>query len=143
MVPTVIENVQLPSINRPLLGGFQWFVARYLKKSFHCVAVNREQLIQFMEAEGESIGTDDALVIYANHASWWDPLAAIFAAQRLFGGFAMYAPIDADALRKYPMFGRMGFFGVEQHSRRGAAEFLRIAEEILRRPGASQFVTCC
>lgn len=141
LVPTVKENVQIPHISRPLLRGFQWFVARYLKKSFHAVAVNREQLMQVMKAEGESIGPDDALVIYANHASWWDPLAAIFAAQKFFGDFVMYAPIDADALRKYPMFGRMGFFGVEQQSRRGAEEFLRVAEGILRRPGVSLWVT--
>lgn len=134
-------NDQLPSINRPLLGGFQWFVTRYLKKSFHAIAVNREQLIQVMKPEEGLIGPEDALVIYANHASWWDPLTAIFAAQKLFGDHVMYAPIDAAALRKYPMFGRMGFFGVEQHSRRGAAQFLRIAEEILRRPGASLWVT--
>ncbi|MEZ6152195.1 MAG: lysophospholipid acyltransferase family protein [Pirellulaceae bacterium] len=131
----------LPSISRPLLGGFQWFVARYLRKNFHAVAVNREHLLAVMRAEGESIGPDDALVIFANHASWWDPLTAIFVAQRLFGDYVMYAPIDAEALRKYPMFGRMGFFGVEQQSRLGTAEFLGIAEEILSHPGASLWVT--
>ena len=131
----------LPSINRPLLGGFQWFVTRYLNKSFHAVAVNRQPLPAVMQAAGETIGPDDALVIYANHASWWDPLTAIFVAQRLFGDYVMYAPMDAEALRKYPMFGRMGFFGVEQQSRSGAAEFLRIAQEILHQPGASLWVT--
>ncbi|MEZ6077907.1 MAG: hypothetical protein R3C56_20215 [Pirellulaceae bacterium] len=49
----------------------------YLRKNFHAVAVNREHLLAVMRAEGESIGPDDALVIFANHASWWDPLTAI------------------------------------------------------------------
>ncbi|MEO8268306.1 MAG: lysophospholipid acyltransferase family protein [Aureliella sp.] len=134
-------NEIVPSISRPLLSGFQWFTARYLKSSFHTVAVNRKHLLTVMKAAGESIGPKDALVIYANHASWWDPLTAIFAAQKLFGDYVMYAPIDADALRKYSMFGRMGFFGVEQNSRCGAAAFLKIAGEILRRPGASLWLT--
>lgn len=93
------------------------------------------------DATDESIGPHDALVVYANHASWWDPLTAIFVAQQLFGDFPMYAPIDADALRKYPMFARMGFFGVEQHSLRGAAHFLRMADRILSRPGVSLWIT--
>ncbi len=130
-----------PSVSRPLLSGFQWFVARYLTKSFHAVAVNRGHLLEATAVGGEAIAPDDSLVIFANHASWWDPLTAIFVCQRLFAGFAMYAPIDAEALRKYPMFGRMGFFGVERNSRRGAMEFLHISEEILCRAGASLWLT--
>ncbi len=88
-----------------------------------------------------TIQPTDRLVVYANHASWWDPLAAIFLAQRLFAPWAMYAPIDAVALRQYPMFARMGFFGVEQDSPRGAAEFLLAANRILSRPATSLWLT--
>ncbi|MEZ6077906.1 MAG: hypothetical protein R3C56_20210 [Pirellulaceae bacterium] len=52
----------------------------------------------------------------------------------------MYAPIDAEALQVSNVW-TDGFFGVEQQSRVGAAEFLGIAEEILRHPGASLWVT--
>ncbi len=140
-----------------MLSSFQWFVARYLAKNFHTLAVHRHALLRdFSDGSNLNVGSfvgsstapqdlpigpADNIVVYANHASWWDPLAAIFVAQRLFAGWAMYAPIDAEALRQYPMFGRMGFFGVEQHSSRGAAEFLRTAEGILKRPATSLWLT--
>lgn len=143
---------QLPKISRPLLLGFQWFVARYLAKNFHTVALHRQALADVFHSDGISgtvattvpHGGDHratSIVVYANHASWWDPLAAIFLSQRLFSNWAMYAPIDALALQQYPMFGRMGFFGVQQHSPRGAAEFLQMADRILSRPATSLWIT--
>ncbi len=125
----------LPTINRPMLGGFRWFVRRYLKQHFHSVAVNRVNL------RHATIDQGDSLVVYANHASWWDPLAAIYLAEQVFADHAMFAPIDAIALQKYRMFARMGFFGVEQNSLRGAAEFLRIAEKVLSQRSASLWLT--
>lgn len=156
---------QLPQISRPVLAGFQWFVARYLAKHFHTLAVHRQALTSRVSAnvsvsvssdvssdgnadvspdgsaDAKPMGPADSIVLYANHASWWDPLAAIFIAQRLFSDWAMYAPIDAVALRRYPMFGRMGFFGVDQQSPRGAANFLLMANRILSRPATSLWIT--
>ena len=43
-----------------------------------------------------------------------------------------YAAIDATAIEKYGFFRRLGFFGVETHSLRGAAAFLRTATALLR-----------
>jgi 1-acyl-sn-glycerol-3-phosphate acyltransferase len=126
---------QLPSINVHILGWFRWFVRYYLRKHFHAVAVQRREL------QSASIRADDALVVYANHAAWWDPLAAIHLAEVLFPGFDMYAPIDADALAKYPMFARMGFFGVRPHSQSSAQNFLKISHAILERPGSSLWLT--
>jgi hypothetical protein len=37
-------------------------------------------------------------------------------------------------LARYRMFAKLGFFGVEQHSRRGAVQFLRTSEAILQSP---------
>ncbi len=130
-----VDRHGVPHINRQLLGWFLWFVKGYLNKHFHAIAINRQSL------QAINISDSDALVVYANHASWWDPLTAIYLSQSLFPHFAMYAPIDADALAKYRMFGRMGFFGVEQQSLRGASDFLKVANEILRRPAASLWLT--
>ena len=125
----------LPPINAALLQWFAWFVQRYLRRHFHAIAVNADLL------RANPPGADEAMIVYANHASWWDPLTAIHLAAKLFPEHAMYAPIDADALAKYPMFGRMGFFGVQQHSLRGAAEFLSRATAIVSQPGNSLWVT--
>ncbi len=125
----------IPQIFRPMLNGFRWFSQRYLLKHFHAIAVNRTHL------DAADISPNDALVVYANHASWWDPLAALVIADKLFHGIDVYAPIDARALEKYRMFGRLGFFGVEQDSLHGAAHFLRVAEAILQQPRASLWLT--
>lgn len=125
----------IPTIHRPLLGGFRWFVRRYLKQHFHTVAINRAHL------SAAGLVPSDSLVVYANHASWWDPLTAVFLAEKVFPSYRMYAPIDADALQKYRMFARLGFFGVEQNTRRGAADFLEVAQRVLTQPGVSLWLT--
>jgi hypothetical protein len=59
----------------------------------------------------------------------------------VFPDRAAFAPIDAAMLERYKMFGKMGFFAVEQQSRRGALQFLRTAEAILRSPGSLLAIT--
>lgn len=117
------------------MGGFRLFNRRYLRKHFHTVAIHREAL------DASGLASQDAMVLYANHASWWDPLAALYVAERVFPKFRLYAPIDAAAFEKYRMFGQMGFFPVEQHSLRGAASFLKTSRQLLREPGASLWIT--
>ena len=53
----------------------------------------------------------------------------------LLPGRRHYAPIDARALEQYPILQKLGIFPVEMASPRGAAQFLRTAEAILRDGG--------
>ena len=53
----------------------------------------------------------------------------------------LYAPIDAAMLKKYRMFSKMGFFGVEKDTRKGAVDFLRHSTNILSKPNAILAVT--
>jgi 1-acyl-sn-glycerol-3-phosphate acyltransferase len=64
------------------------------------------------------------LVIYANHPSWWDGVAYVMIAKLLLPGRAVYTPIDAAMLQRYPFLARIGGFAVDQTSARGAADFL-------------------
>jgi hypothetical protein len=125
----------IPKINRPLLDGFLWFAQRYLRKHFHVFAANCDNLLGFEPSE------QDALVVYANHSSWWDPLAALVLAKHSFPKHRVYAPIDAVALEKYKMFANMGFYGVEQSTQRGAVDFLRTSLAILEQDNASIWLT--
>lgn len=125
----------VPTINKRSLGWFRWFVKGYLRKHFHSLSINRQQL------RSVDIMPTDGLVVYANHAAWWDPLIAIHFSHQMFPSFAMYAPIDAQALAKYPMFGRMGFFGIEQQQLSGAREFLSLSAAILAQPSSSIWIT--
>lgn len=131
----VSPKSELPTISAPLMGGFYKFLPRFMKGKFHSVAVNSAALNTAM------IKDTDSIVVYANHASWWDPMTAMLLANRVFPNKKMYAPIDADALEKYKMFKKMGFYPVQRDSSRGAAEFLKTSRTILQNPGTSIWMT--
>ena len=116
----------LPVISRPLLRLFTWYSRRYLRRHFNSLRVSR--------ASALPLPADQPLVIYSNHASWWDPLVALLLAQEFMRGQRVFAPIDAVALEGYGFFNRLGAFGVERGTRRGAGRFLRVARTILQRP---------
>ncbi len=128
-------EARLPKINPQILSGFHWYIPRYLRKHFHSVAANRDQLL------AADINVRDSLVVYANHGSWWDPLVAMFSAKTNFSGFAFHAPIAAAALEKYRIFSQLGFFPVEQESFQGAKHFLDVSLRLLERPSTSIWIT--
>lgn len=76
------------------------------------------------------------LVVYANHPSWWDGVAFMLYSSELFPGRRMFIPMEAGALTRYRFMTRIGVFGVEQQSPRGAVAFLRTAKAVLAEPGA-------
>lgn len=123
----------LPQISRPLLHFFGRYSAAYLGRHFHSV-----RLLQAASSPNESVGP---LVVYLNHAAWWDPLVCLLLARQCFGGRPAYAPMEATALKRYGFFKRLGFFPVESGSTRGAAQFLRTSEALLGRPENALFVT--
>ncbi|WP_201859779.1 lysophospholipid acyltransferase family protein [Microvirga soli] len=81
------------------------------------------------------------IIIYSNHPAWWDAAIYILAADHFFPDYESYAPIDAAMLKQYGVFGRIGAFGVDLDSPRGAAEFLRTSAEILSSPTHALWVT--
>lgn len=81
------------------------------------------------------------LVIYSNHPAWWDAVIYVITADRLFPDRESYAPIDAEMLERYGLFGRIGGFGIDLHSARGAASFLSASADILSRPNRALWIT--
>jgi 1-acyl-sn-glycerol-3-phosphate acyltransferase len=75
------------------------------------------------------------VVAFANHPSWWDGVAFMLLTQALFPGRPMFSPIEAAALAKYRFMRRIGVFGIEAGTPRGAVRFLRVAKEVLAVPG--------
>jgi 1-acyl-sn-glycerol-3-phosphate acyltransferase len=84
---------------------------------------------------------DGPLVVYSNHPGWWDAAVYVMLARRRFGAFECYGPIDAAMLAKYGFFARVGAFGVELDTRRGAAAFLQASADILSRPDRVLLIT--
>jgi len=74
------------------------------------------------------------LVVYANHPSWWDGVAFMLYSTELFPGRRMFSPMEAGALVRYGFMRRLGVFGVERQSARGAVAFLRTAKQVLATP---------
>jgi 1-acyl-sn-glycerol-3-phosphate acyltransferase len=125
------ETTPLPKVSPGMLRWFTWYARRYVRKSFHTVRIS-----------GEIPATSDRpLIIYLNHASWWDPLICLVVASNLFPSRRHFAPIDAAMLRKYRFFAKLGFFGVEPGTARGARQFLRTASAVCQTPGTALWIT--
>ena len=122
-----------PAISPWLLRWFIAYSRRYLRRHFHSLRVARDGF--------PPPDTARALVLYGNHSSWWDPLVGLVLKAEFFGGRNAFAPMDAAALQKYKLFRKLGFFGVERSTRRGAAQFLRTAKNLLRAPDTLLLIT--
>ena len=127
------RDERVPDVSPFLWRWFSWYARRFLRKHFHAVRLARD-------VTPPDVPPDIPLVICANHPSWWDPMVAIFLSERLWPERRHYWPIDAEMLRKYRFFSRLGFFGVDQ-TPRGAAAFLRTAGAVCRRPNTAVWVT--
>lgn len=119
-----------PTVHSIFVRYIQWM----LKRHFHAVRLSKDGV-------APRVGVDTPLVVYFNHASWWDPLLALWLGARCFEGREQYGPIEAAQLKRYGFFRRLGFFGVEQGTVSGALAFLRTADALLARPGAMLWLT--
>ena len=81
------------------------------------------------------------LIVVINHPSWWDPLTSILLSRFLLRRADHYAPIDSISLPRHRILGGLGLFPVEQGTPRGAGQFLRAAQHILRDPNSLLWLT--
>lgn len=130
---TARHSVTLPKQWRWMFGAFQRYSCRYLAKHFHAVRISKTSA---------AVPSDHLpQLIVLNHSAWWDPLIC-FALAKMIGPERLhYAAIDANAVSKYEFFKKLGFFGVEPDSVRGAVDFLRTGEAILSQPDHTLWVT--
>lgn len=116
------QTRELPTIDSFTLRFFRRIVRGYFRRHFRAVSVQGAEVVA---------GVSGPVIVYANHSSWWDPMVSILLAEKLLSGRRHYAPMDAEALKKYPILRRLGIFPVEMSSARGAAQFLRTSQAIL------------
>ncbi len=122
--PLNLGSRDLPPVWRPLARWFTSYSRQYMGKHFNSLRISR--LSPIPNANRMPI------VLYANHAGWWDPLVGLILTAEFFSNYTLFAPIEAVALRQYKILSKVGFFGVERQSRRGVFEFFKTAETILR-----------
>ena len=127
------EHEVLKRYSPRLVRWFARWLRGYFRRNFDGVRMAR--------AGAPPEETADPLIVYTNHPSWWDPIHFLLLARTVMPGRRMFGPFDADALSKYPLFRRLGGFGVERSTRRGAVEFLRTSRAILASPDSSLWIT--
>lgn len=128
-----VHHLILPSPSPLLVKLFTRYTRRYLSRHFHAVRLAKTGQVPDV---GEM-----PLVIYSNHPAWWDPLVGICLVSRLFPERRHYAPIEAQALARYRIFARLGFFGIATGTLAGARQFLEITTQLLKEPRATLWIT--
>ena len=127
------SQISLPTFSPRAFAAFVWFLERYFARHFDAVRVSRA-------GPPPEVAGSPTMVV-ANHPSWWDPLMFLYLQARTFEGRPAFGPIDADALAKYRLFTRLGAYGVERGTRRGAARFLAVTRALLDRPESVIWIT--
>lgn len=126
--------VSLPTRSPFLISWFCWYVRRFqVRKHFHAVRLSRS-------GPAPEVPATEPLIIVMNHPSWWDPLLGVVASD-LFPGRQHYVPIDAAMLLKYPIFGKLGFYGVASTSLASVKRFLDVSHAILSVSGTMLWIT--
>jgi 1-acyl-sn-glycerol-3-phosphate acyltransferase len=124
---------EVPPISTALLRLFTAYSESYLGRHFASIYLSGPRP-NFHSINGP-------VVVYLNHASWWDPLVCLLLANRFTVNRDNHAPIDANALSHFRFFRKLGFFGVEKDSRRGVIQFLENSAAILRHSKSVLWVT--
>lgn len=124
----------LAPVSRPVHRFMAWWFARYLDRHLDALRLP-------LWSAPPPTGHPGPIVVYSNHPAWWDAILIILLAKRLFPSREARAPFDAAMLDKYPIFARIGAFGVDLDSPRGAAQFLGQARAILAAPHRMIWIT--
>jgi 1-acyl-sn-glycerol-3-phosphate acyltransferase len=126
-------RAELPRRWHWLIRGFRRYALRYVRRHFHTVRLSNS---------GHPFPPtgNDPLLVVLNHPAWWDPMICIVLSS-LMAGRDQFAAIDAEAVKRYAFFTKLGFVGVDTKTLRGAAEFLRTGAAILSEPNRAFWVT--
>jgi len=123
---------ELRTPSRRAIGLFSIYLRWYVGRHFHALRVANA---------GRIPPQAQPLILFGNHASWWDPLTSMLMGQAILPEREHYAPMDETALKHYSIFRPMGFFPVDNASARGAAQLLRAGFQVLSRPHSVLWIT--
>jgi 1-acyl-sn-glycerol-3-phosphate acyltransferase len=116
-----------------LCSFFGSVMRRQMRRHFHAVRVAKAGLPRLPQGR--------AAIVYSNHPSWWDPALFMVLSTMLLRNRKGYGPMEAAQLERYRFMRRIGVFGIEPGTRRGAAAFLRTTAAILADPESVLWIT--
>ena len=145
-------DVEAPSVSPWLQKGFHLFLEKYLAKQFDAVAVETSSLsnAEIITNQNDSPAATSSrvvqhhplpFIVYANHPSWWDPMIAHYLNRQLFPEHQFYAPMDAEALERYQILKRLGFYGVQMGRPEGVKKYLRASSAITQSGAHAIWIT--
>lgn len=124
---------ELPHVSAFMARGFNWYVPRYLSRHFNAIRIAKDS--------APSLRSDEPVICFANHPGWWDPLLAFLLNGLYMSPRTVYAPIDESALVQYPVFRKLGFYGIDLDSANGARRFLSTTRALLAHPTTAIWIT--
>ena len=117
-------SAQISLVSRILNWGFRRYVRRFVRQNFNAVRVAGQKHLSHLPP--------GPFVCFVNHPGWWDPMTVVLLTDQLFPGRRFAAPMDAEALKRYPTLGHLGFFPIARDSVAGAKEFLKTGQTLLK-----------
>ena len=133
MAGSTAEAAVVAARSPALCRFFGAVMRRKMQRHFHAVRIAK--------AGPPRLPRGRAAIVYSNHPSWWDPAFFIVLTTALLRGRKGYGPMEAAQIERYGFMRRIGVFGIEPGTRRGAATFLRTSSAILADPEAVLWVT--
>jgi 1-acyl-sn-glycerol-3-phosphate acyltransferase len=103
----------IPANPNPRFAGvFHWWLRRMMRRQWHAVrlAPGGVEILRRIAAEREPA------IAVMNHCSWWDPLVGLWMADRFTPSRQLIGPMEAEQLRKFRFFTKLGVFGLEPDS---------------------------
>jgi 1-acyl-sn-glycerol-3-phosphate acyltransferase len=122
-----------PHVSPGVMSVFAAYSRRYVRRNFHSLRILKSGLPPNDSAR--------PLVIYLNHASWWDPLVCLLLSREFFAERTSFAPIESAMLERYEFFKHLGFFGIEPRTPGGARTFLRTTHALLASSQHAMWIT--
>lgn len=116
-----------------LYRGFSRYLRYFFGKNFSGVRI--------LNKDNATGPADRPVIYFCTHSAWWDAIVLHLLSSTLVTDRKPFAPMDQAALDHYRFMARIGMFGVEQDSARGAVKFLKTARELLSRHDTSLWVT--
>ncbi|WP_228124343.1 lysophospholipid acyltransferase family protein [Gluconobacter vitians] len=85
-----------------------------------------------LSGDTEALRHRGPLVVCANHPGWWDPAVFAWLQHHFFGHCHGYGPMEAAALRRYPLLEKAGLIPVDPDNPQSLRRFVRVARDVLR-----------
>lgn len=106
--------------NRIRKALFEWYNSRLITKYFHSFRIR---------GHVDSVSSSRPTLYLINHSSWWDGLI-IFHTYRKMSNKQHYIMMDAEGLKKYSFFGKLGAYPIDRSSGVAILKSLRYTSEL-------------